>query len=83
MTVWTVLFLVACGSAGLLGVWALIKRRRLVLGITGILWLATAIFRLFVPSVWHWGPFKGGPVVGQLLLFLILPLGVALALADR
>jgi hypothetical protein len=83
MATWTTVYLIVGIVVGALGLWHLARRGDPYLCVTGILWFLVTLFRLYVPGVWTLVIVQGLPSVGSLLLYLAVPVFLALALIGR
>jgi len=79
MSGWNTLYLVIGIIAGILGIWNLARQRNVFLSLTGILWFLVILFWLFIPNVYKARPLSGVPIVGELVLYVLVPVFVILA----
>jgi hypothetical protein len=79
--VWYTVFLVIAIIAGIVGIWNLARQRSIFLSLTGILWFLVVLFRWIVPQakVYNYSIAEGLPVVGDLVLFVVIPIFLILA----
>jgi hypothetical protein len=76
---WNTAFLVLGILAGILGIWNLARQRNIFLALTGILWFLVVLFRNYIPRLYNYELASGVPVVGDLVLFLLIPIFIILA----
>jgi hypothetical protein len=80
---WSVVFLIGGIATLVLGVFSLVQRRQTFLGIAGIIWFCIVLFSQYIPAVYKFPIIQGVPVLGELLLFLALPVFLILAFFSR
>jgi tetrahydromethanopterin S-methyltransferase subunit C len=77
---WNTAFLVLGIIAGILGIWNLARQRNIFLSLTGILWFLVVLFRLpQLEKIYNYELASGVPVVGNLVLFLVIPIFIIFA----
>lgn len=76
---WNTVFLVLGILAGILGIWNLARQRSVFLSLTGILWFLVVLFKLYIRHLYDYVLVSGVPVVGDLVLFLLIPAFIILA----
>ena len=76
---WTTAFLVLGILAGILGIWNLARQRSIFLSLTGILWFLVVLFKNYIPHLYNYELASGVPGVGDLVLFLLIPIFIVLA----
>jgi hypothetical protein len=76
---WNTAFLVLGIIAGTLGIWNLARQRNIFLSLTGILWFLVVLFKHYIQRLYTYELASGVPVVGDLVLFLVIPLFIILA----
>jgi hypothetical protein len=76
---WNTVFLVLGIIAGILGIWNLARQRNIFLSLTGVLWFLVVLFWFFIKDVYNYVLVSGVPVVGELVMFLIIPICIILA----
>ncbi len=77
---WNTAFLVLGIIAGILGIWNLARQRNIFLSLTGILWFLVVLFRLpQLEKIYNYELASGVPVVGNMVLFLLIPICIILA----
>jgi hypothetical protein len=83
MSGWSIVYLVIAILAGILGLWNLARQRNVFLAITGIFWFLVVLFKYVVREdvIYNFQLFPGSsvPVVGNLLLFIVVPVFLILA----
>lgn len=77
--VWSTVYLVIAIIAGIVGIWNLARQRSIFLSLTGILWFLVVLFKWFVPSVYGYRIAEGIPDVGDLILYVVMPVFLILA----
>jgi tetrahydromethanopterin S-methyltransferase subunit C len=65
--------------AGILGIWNLARQRSIFLSLTGILWFLVVLFKNYIPRLYNYELASGVPGVGDLVLFLLIPIFIILA----
>jgi hypothetical protein len=75
---WSTVYLILAIIAAIIGIWNLARQRNVFLSLTGILWFIIVIFKLFVRSAYDYN-IVSGAVVGDLLLWVVVPVFVILA----
>jgi hypothetical protein len=75
---WSTVYLILAIIAAIIGIWNLARQRNVFLSLTGILWFIIVIFKLFVRSAYEYNLIPGA-VVGDLLLWVVVPVFVILA----
>jgi hypothetical protein len=80
---WNVVFLIGGIATLVLGVFSLVQRRQTFLAIAGIIWFGVVLFHEYVPSAYNLVLIQGVPSLGDLLLFLALPVFIVLAFFSR
>ncbi|MGA2480626.1 MAG: hypothetical protein ABSG63_17905 [Spirochaetia bacterium] len=76
---WSTVYLVLAILAGILGIWNLARQRNVFLSLTGILWFLVVLFKQYIPQYYNTVIIRGVPVVGDLFLFVIIPILVILS----
>ncbi|MGD0728033.1 MAG: hypothetical protein ABSB63_21050 [Spirochaetia bacterium] len=76
---WNTAFLVLGIIAGILGIWNLARQRSIFLSLTGILWFLVVLFKNYIPRLYNYELASGVPGVGDLVLFLLIPIFIILA----
>jgi tetrahydromethanopterin S-methyltransferase subunit C len=77
---WNTAFLVLGIIAGILGIWNLARQRNIFLSLTGILWFLVVLFRLpQLEKIYNYELASGVPAVGNLVLFLLIPIFIIFA----
>jgi len=76
---WNVVFLIGGITTLVLGIYSFTQRKRLFLSIIGVVWFLIVLFKLFIPNVYGFVLIQGIPVLGDILLFLVLPALLVLA----
>jgi hypothetical protein len=76
---WAIVYLVISVIAGFMGIWNLARQRNVFLSLAGILWFLVVLLGLYVKQVYNYQLASGLPVVGDLLLYVLLPVLVILA----
>ena len=77
--VWNTVYLVIAIIAGIVGIWNLARQRSIFLSLTGILWFLVVLFGRFVRSVYEYRFADGVPVIGDLVLYVVIPIFLILA----
>ncbi len=77
--VWSTVYLVIAIIAGIVGIWNLARQRSIFLSLAGILWFLVVLFGRFVPKVYEYRIAEGVPVVGDLVLYVVIPIFLILA----
>ena len=80
---WNVVYLIGGIATLVLGVFSIVQRRQTFLAIAGIIWFCVVLFSQYVPSVYNAALIQGIPSLGELLLFVALPVFIILALFSR
>jgi tetrahydromethanopterin S-methyltransferase subunit C len=76
---WNTAFLVLGIIAGILGIWNLARQRSIFLSLTGILWFLVVLFKNYIPRLYNYELASGVPGVGDLVLFLLIPIFIIFA----
>ena len=76
---WNTAFLVLGILAGILGIWNLARQRNVFLSLTGILWFLVVLFKYYIPNLYKYELASGVPGVGDLVLFLLIPIFIIFA----
>jgi len=76
---WTVVFLILAIIAAIIGIWNLARQRNVFLSLAGILWFFIFLFKQYVTAVNDYVLASGLPTVGNLLLWVVLPVFLILA----
>jgi hypothetical protein len=76
---WNTVYLVLGIIAGILGIWNLARQRNIFLSLTGILWFLVVLFWLYIGKLYNYVLVSGVPVVGELVLYLVIPIFIILA----
>jgi hypothetical protein len=76
---WSTLYLILGIIAGILGIWNLARQRNVFLSLTGILWFLVVLFERYIPKVYNYPLISGVPVVGELFLYVLIPVFIILA----
>lgn len=76
---WSTVYLILAIIAAILGIWNLARQRNVFLSLTGIFWFLIVLFKQFIPRVYEYPLISGIPVIGDLLLFVLIPIFVILA----
>jgi hypothetical protein len=77
---WSTLYLIIGIIAGILGIWNLARQRNVFLSLTGILWFLVILFKNYIPNIYRYElPISGIPVIGDLFLFVVIPIFIILA----
>ena len=80
MTTWTTVYLIAAIVAGAMGIWTLARgSRNPYISIAGILWFAAILSRFFIREIAQFVLVKGLPTLGDLLLFVAVPVFLILS----
>ena len=80
MTTWTTVYLITAIVAGAMGIWTLARgSRNSYLSIAGILRFAAILFRFFIPDVARFVIVRGLPTLGDLMLYLAVPVFLVLS----
>ena len=80
MTTWRTVYLIAAILAGGMGIWTLARgSRNPYLSIAGILWFAAILSRFFIRDVANFVLVSGLPTLGDLLLFVAVPVFLILS----
>jgi hypothetical protein len=79
--VWSTVYLVIAIIAAIIGIWNLARQRSIFLSLSGILWFLVVLFRWIVPTakVYDYRIAEGLPVVGDLVLYVVIPIFLILA----
>ncbi len=70
---WNTLFFIIGILFGVIGIWNLARQRNVFLSLSGILWFLVMLFQQYVPGVYDYRIAEGVPVLGQLVLYLVIP----------
>jgi len=80
MVVWSTVFLVISIIAGIIGIWNLARQRNVFLSLTGILWFLVVLFYFYIDKkFYNYRIAEGVPGVGELVLFIVIPVFFILA----
>ncbi len=83
MSGWDIVFLVIACLMGVLGLWNLARQRNVFLAITGLLWFLVVLFKFVITARDIYGyqlfPNSSVPVVGDLVLFILVPVMLVFA----
>jgi hypothetical protein len=76
---WYTVYLVISIIIGILGIWNLARQRNVFLAIAGVFWFLVVLFRFFVGNIYNYVLISGIPVIGELALFVVIPIFLFLA----
>ncbi len=76
---WQTVYLVISIVLGILGIWNLARQRNVFLSISSILWFLVVLFKFFVRDIYEYVLISGIPGVGDLVLFVLIPVFLFLA----
>jgi hypothetical protein len=79
MDAWHTVYLIISIILGILGIWNLARQRNVFLAIASIFWFLIVLFRFFVPNIYDYILISGMPSVGELSLFVVVPVFLFLA----
>jgi hypothetical protein len=79
MNAWHTVYLIISIILGILGIWNLARQRNVFLAISGIFWFLIVLFQFFVPDIYNYVLISGMPSVGDLSLFVVVPVFLFLA----
>lgn len=76
---WSTVYLVLAIIVAVLGIWNIARRRSIFLSLIGIVWFVVVLFERWVPEAYDYVIVRGIPSVGNLLLYLVIPLLLVVA----
>ena len=76
---WSTLFFIIGIVFGVIGIWNLARQRNIFLALSGILWFLVVLFERYIPRVYDYRIADGVPVLGQLFLYLVIPVFLIIA----
>ena len=76
---WNTLFFIIGILFGVVGIWNLARQRNIFLSLSGILWFLITLFQQYIPRVYDYRISDGVPTLGQLVLFLVIPVFLMIA----
>jgi hypothetical protein len=76
---WSTVFFILSILAGILGIWNLAQQRNVFLSLTGILWFLVLLFQQYIPKAYNYPIATGGPSIGTLFLYVVIPLFIILS----
>ena len=76
---WSTVYLVLAIIVAVLGIWNIARRRSIFLSLIGIVWFVVVLFERWVPEAYAYVIVRGIPSVGNLLLYLVIPLLLVVA----
>ena len=76
---WSTIYLVLAIVVAVLGIWNIARRRSVFLSLIGIVWFVFVLFERWVPDAYRFVIVRGMPSVGNLLLYLVIPLLLVVA----
>ena len=76
---WSTVYLVIAVIAGIMGIWNLARQRAVFLSLTAILWFLIVLFKQFIPKVYNYVIAAGVPGIGELCLYVVIPIFLILA----
>ncbi len=79
MVVWNTVYLVISIIEGIVGIWNLARQRNIFLSLTGILWFLVVLFSLYIRNIYNYRIAEGVPGIGDLVLFILIPVFFILA----
>jgi hypothetical protein len=79
MNGWNPVYLVISIIIGILGIWNLARQRNVFLAIAGVFWFLVILFKFFVSNIYNYVLISGVPSVGELALFVVIPVFLFLA----
>jgi hypothetical protein len=77
---WNIVYLVIAIVVGIVGIWNLARQRGPLLALTGILWFLVILFKLYIPKIYELHIADGVPVIGDLVLYGLIPIFLVFAL---
>ena len=83
MVVWNTVYLVISIIAGIVGIWNLARQRNIFLSLTGIIWFLVVLFSLYIKNIYNYRIAEGVPGIGDLVLFILVPVFFILAFFSR
>jgi hypothetical protein len=76
---WNTLFFIVGIVFGVVGIWNLARQRNVFLSLAGILWFLVMLFQQYIPRVYDYRLADGVPALGQLFIFLVIPVFLVIA----
>jgi len=76
---WSTLFFIVGVVFGVIGIWNLARQRNVFLSLAGILWFLVLLFQQYIPGVHDYRLGEGVPALGDLFLFLVIPVFLIIA----
>ncbi len=76
---WNTLFFIVGIVFGVIGIWNLARQRNVFLSLSGILWFLVTLFQQYIPRVYDYRLAEGVPALGQLVLYLVIPVFLIIA----
>jgi hypothetical protein len=80
---WNVICLIGGIATLVLGVFSLMQKKHFFLSLAGIVWFLVVLFNFFVANVYNFILIQGVPSLGNLLLFIALPVFIVLSFFSR
>ena len=77
---WNIVYLIIAIVVGIIGIWNLARQRGPLLSLTGILWFLVILFKLYIAKIYDVRIADGIPVIGDLVLYGLIPLLLIFAL---
>lgn len=76
---WSTVYLILAIIVAVLGIWNIARQRSIFLSLIGIVWFVVVLFERWVPEAYNYVIVRGIPSVGNLLLYLVIPLLLVVA----
>lgn len=76
---WNTVFFIVGIVFGVVGIWNLARQRNVFLSLAGILWFLVMLFQQYIPRVYEYRLAEGVPALGQLFIFLVIPVFLIIA----
>ena len=76
---WSTVYLVLAILVAVLGIWNIARQRSIFLSLIGIVWFVVVLFERWVPEAYNYVIVRGIPSLGNLLLYLVIPLLLVVA----
>lgn len=76
---WSTVYLILAIIVAVLGIWNIARQRSIFLSLIGIVWFVVVLFERWVPEAYNFVVARGLPSVGNILLFLVIPLLLVVA----
>jgi len=76
---WSTVYLALAILVAVLGIWNIARQRSIFLSLIGIVWFVVVLFERWVPEAYNYVIVRGIPSVGNLLLYLVIPLLLVVA----